>query len=442
MAESAAAADEDWNEDDALRDFASGADTTSAVSTASPAEADADADAMSAHALAADDVPPEAPPIRFADALPEAPPAQFADAPVEDVDVAHPPHPEWDAAPALTLAPDVDDREPVLAAHVPAPPDVFDRPGRSRSHGAWAGAIVLFTVLALAGGWYLLRWGTPSPTTAGVDASSPPPDAEPGAATAPSPGVQPRSPANGSAPPAARPPDSRPAPPPDARAPAPPAASSPRSAPPAATAPEPPRARPTPPAPTTTAAAQAPRPQPAAPSEATRPQPPATTPPLPPTPAPSARLLVRSTPAGAEVFVNGVRRGVTPLALRDLPFGTHTVRVARPGFAPSEQRVSLEQGRPARAIDVPLTRSAAGASAAPSGAAPTGILVIDSRPSGARVIVDGAEAGVTPLTLPSVAAGVRQVRLELTGYLPISATVTVEAGERARLGVSLTPEGH
>jgi hypothetical protein len=138
-----------------------------------------------------------------------------------------------------------------------------------------------------------------------------------------------------------------------------------------------------------------------------------------------------------------VRRGVTPVALRDLPFGTHSVRVVRPGFTPSEQRVSLEQGRPARAIDVPLTRvSGAGASPAPSGAATTGILVIDSRPSGARVIVDGAEVGVTPLTLPTVAAGVRQVRLELTGYLPISATVIVEAGERARFGVSLTPEGH
>ena len=105
--------------------------------------------------------------------------------------------------------------------------------------------------------------------------------------------------------------------------------------------------------------------------------------------------------------------------------------------------VTLDGSASALMIDVPLTRaSGAGASPAPSGAATTGSLVIDSRPSGARVIVDGAEVGVTPLTLPTVAAGVRQVRLELTGYLPISATVVVEAGERARFGVSLTPEGH
>jgi hypothetical protein len=119
------------------------------------------------------------------------------------------------------------------------------------------------------------------------------------------------------------------------------------------------------------------------------------------------------------------------------------VRVVRAGFSPGEQRVSLEQGRPARAIDVPLTRAAAAGAPAPTTAAAgaaTGILVVDSRPAGARVFVDGVAVGVTPVTLAAVAAGTRQVRFELAGYTPISTTVAVEPRERARVAVSLTPE--
>ena len=70
----------------------------------------------------------------------------------------------------------------------------------------------------------------------------------------------------------------------------------------------------------------------------------------------AGRLLVRSSPGGAEVFVNGERRGVTPLALRDLPYGAYAVRVVRAGFAPIEQRVAIDAGRPARSLELTLTR--------------------------------------------------------------------------------------
>src|SRR4029453_17654465 len=40
------------------------------------------------------------------------------------------------------------------------------------------------------------------------------------------------------------------------------------------------------------------------------------------------RLLVRSVPSGANVTVDGVARGETPLALRDLDVGTRSVIIA------------------------------------------------------------------------------------------------------------------
>jgi hypothetical protein len=141
------------------------------------------------------------------------------------------------------------------------------------------------------------------------------------------------------------------------------------------------------------------------------------------------------------VFVDGARRGVTPLAVRDLPLGAHAVRVARAGFAATEQRVTLDAGRPSRALDVALGRAAAAAAAAaPVAASTPGTLVIESRPAGARVVIDGREHGRTPVTVPSLPPGDYAVAISLTGYQPITTSTRVEPGARARVAVSLTVE--
>ena len=139
--------------------------------------------------------------------------------------------------------------------------------------------------------------------------------------------------------------------------------------------------------------------------------------------------------------MNGERRGVSPVAVRDLPLGGYTVRVVRPGFEPSEQRVVLEAGRPARALEVALSR--AGAAATPGAAAATattGSLLIESRPSGAQAFIDGVAVGNTPVTVAAAAVGARAVRIQLPGYLIISTTTRVEPGARARVAVTLTAE--
>jgi PEGA domain len=56
------------------------------------------------------------------------------------------------------------------------------------------------------------------------------------------------------------------------------------------------------------------------------------------------------------------------------------------------------------------------------------------------VLIDGAEAGVTPLTVPALAAGPHTVRIERAGYVPITTTARIEARTRARVAVTLTAE--
>jgi len=65
---------------------------------------------------------------------------------------------------------------------------------------------------------------------------------------------------------------------------------------------------------------------------------------------PSGHLVVRSTPAAATVFVDGVRRGTSPLEL-DLPAGKHQVIVERAGY----QRFSREVTVGGKPVEVTTT---------------------------------------------------------------------------------------
>lgn len=164
--------------------------------------------------------------------------------------------------------------------------------------------------------------------------------------------------------------------------------------------------------------------------------------------APTAgRLLVRSTPAGARVNVDGKDVGATPAVVRNLAPGTHRVRVSRDGYSSVERRVVITRSRPSTSLTVPLERERVAARGTPTAApGPTtpgtvgrfvGGLSVDSRPTGAKVFLDGKLIGTTPLAMSSVAAGEHAIRLEYDGYRRWTSSVRVVATEQNRVTASL-----
>jgi hypothetical protein len=147
------------------------------------------------------------------------------------------------------------------------------------------------------------------------------------------------------------------------------------------------------------------------------------------------RLVIRSTPAGALVAVDGHDSGKTPVTVRDLPAGAHRVRITHEGFAPVERRVTITRARPAQSMTIALDRlrAAPAASAAP---ATTGTLRFESRPAGATVYLDGKMIGTTPLSQAAM-AGDHAVRLELSGYRDWTSSIRVAATETSRVTASL-----
>jgi serine/threonine-protein kinase len=166
--------------------------------------------------------------------------------------------------------------------------------------------------------------------------------------------------------------------------------------------------------------------------------------------ATSGRIEVRSTPAAAAVTLDGRWSGRTPLTLEDVRFGTHEVRVVQPGFVTARERVTLSSSAPSRELSITLKRSApAPAPRSAKPAAPprpaarptayTGTIYVDSRPRGARVLINGKAMGITPVSIPDVAIGSHIVRLQLPDHRDWTTTTRVVAGQESRVTGSLEP---
>ena len=164
------------------------------------------------------------------------------------------------------------------------------------------------------------------------------------------------------------------------------------------------------------------------------------------------RLIVRSTPAGARVFIDGRDQGRTPATVRDVGRGAHRLRLVHEGYATEERRIVITPAHPVQSVTVTLARTRPAepparraaespprpaAPTAPSGGSFFGSLSVESRPAGARVFIDGKLSGTTPLVLPQVGAGEHAVRLEHDGYQRWSSSVRVMSGERNRVTASL-----
>lgn len=123
----------------------------------------------------------------------------------------------------------------------------------------------------------------------------------------------------------------------------------------------------------------------------------------------SPPLVVLSEPSGAEVVFDGEALGLTPLILdrSPLPREGAEIQLRLAGFQDAGVRAESKGGRVLRA-----TASLVSAK---------GVLRIESRPSGARVLVDGEPAGTTPLDVKDIPLNeAHRIELELKGYQPDS----------------------
>jgi hypothetical protein len=138
-----------------------------------------------------------------------------------------------------------------------------------------------------------------------------------------------------------------------------------------------------------------------------------------------AGLFVSSQPANADVYLDGVRIGMTPdLDVVLLRPGRYQLELRKEGFLPEVRTVELRSG--ATTFEhVPLAPIHGGS------------ILVESTPS-AEVFLGGVSQGFTPLFIPAP-PGAPTVRLERDGFLPSIVSVPVRNYRTSRVEMQLEP---
>jgi hypothetical protein len=135
----------------------------------------------------------------------------------------------------------------------------------------------------------------------------------------------------------------------------------------------------------------------------------------------SGQLVVEARPDSARILVDGEPQG-RGRAEATLSPGTYSVSVRAGGHVPVDTTAEVSVGEQAT-VDVSLRRA-------------SGQLVVTTEPDSATVEIDGRRAGPAPV-VRDLPAGEHEVRATADGYQSTSRNVTVVAGEREQVALTL-----
>jgi hypothetical protein len=164
----------------------------------------------------------------------------------------------------------------------------------------------------------------------------------------------------------------------------------------------------------------------------------------------AAGALIAATLVGS-VFGFAAGYMARPRALQHAPIATSLGQAVGPATRPEaptagsrrspqeDSRARADAEAPRAEVPGPTAHVPAPPRKSPP-AVTTGSLLVESRPSGAAVSLNGRPRGTTPLTINDLVAGEYKVTLTLRGFEMFATTVRVVAGERVRAAASLTAQ--
>ncbi len=127
-------------------------------------------------------------------------------------------------------------------------------------------------------------------------------------------------------------------------------------------------------------------------------------------------LIVKTDPDGATVFVDGKNYGLTPIEIKDLEIGDHEIVISKEGYAQIIKKIDIR--KETVTIEEILIEAISE-------------IFINTNPKGAKVIINGKEMGVTPLTLKDINPGRYIITFKAIGYEEMTKSIEVKEGLNA-----------
>jgi formylglycine-generating enzyme required for sulfatase activity len=135
-------------------------------------------------------------------------------------------------------------------------------------------------------------------------------------------------------------------------------------------------------------------------------------------------VQLTTSPSGANVHIDDINRGTTPLTVEVLSDG-EMVNISLPGYKPWRKTLVVNTGDTLTIPNITLEPA-------------DGIVELSSTPTGATVTVNGEYQGTTPITLGVDADTKHEISLFLNGYLTHKHSLSLTPGQTEELAISLT----
>ena len=131
----------------------------------------------------------------------------------------------------------------------------------------------------------------------------------------------------------------------------------------------------------------------------------------------TGNLSVVTTPAGANVYVDNILKGIAPITVGGLSVGDHILKITKSGYQDYTATQTITAGQTTSfGISLAVAWNA------------TGTLSVTSNPTTAGLYIDGVYRGVTPLTISGILPGTHTFKVTKTNYVDYSNTFTAYAG--------------
>jgi hypothetical protein len=149
--------------------------------------------------------------------------------------------------------------------------------------------------------------------------------------------------------------------------------------------------------------------------------------------SPTGTLALHVIPSSAALTLDGKQIGPAGTFHEELSAGTHEIEISAEGYEPVKQTVTIVAGETLRvALQLALIR--------PLPPPPTrGTLVLDVRPPGAVLKLDGKQVGPAKGFNQELPAGPHEIEISARGYVAAKKTVTITAGKALPVSLSLSP---
>ena len=134
-------------------------------------------------------------------------------------------------------------------------------------------------------------------------------------------------------------------------------------------------------------------------------------------------LIIESEPSGAQVFIDAVSKGTTPLLMPPLPAGEHQLVIYMEGYENYITTLTKASGT----VRVELKKH-------------RGSLHLTTSPGAVNVYLDSNFKGTTPLTIKMINVGKHKLRLEKKGFRPWERLVDIAYQETTKIEVELKKE--